>query len=249
MRNRYPSEIIRGLPLSKPGKGVRPRGVDLPCDDGEPMETLWHRNEMYMLIETLTLHWEQRTDFFIGGNMFVYFSGKQEFNKDFRGPDFFVVNGGVEVGKERLSWVSWEENDRLPDLIIELVSKTTGVIDRGEKLKLYTKRLKVHEYFCYDPADELLEGWRRTTSGKYVTIDAEPDGSMWSEETQLYLSRWTGEFLRMNGRWLRFFTKDGSMLPLSCEIAAATIRHADAAETEVAKLKRELAALRKKKKK
>jgi hypothetical protein len=39
------------------------------------------------------------------------------------------------------------------------------------------------------------------------------------------------------------------MLPLSCEIAAATIRHADAAETEVAKLKRELAALRKKKKK
>ncbi len=144
--------------------------------------------------------------------MFVYFSDRQEFNRDFRGPDFFVVNGGVERDKERVSWVAWEENSRLPDAIIELLSPKTKAIDRGEKKDLYEKRLKTHEYFCFDPATDLLEGWRLENGKGYVAIPLEPAGGMWSQELKVFLNRWDGKYLDLNGRWLRFFRNDKVLL-------------------------------------
>jgi len=252
MRGRFTPTIVRGAPLNMPtaeeieadpeaALSRLPSWEDLPHDDGEPMETPWHRQQMNLLIETLEEHWSDRDDVFIGGNMFVYFSEKQEFNKDFRGPDFFLVNGGVEKDNGRLSWISWKENGRLPDLIIELVSKTTAKIDRGEKLELYMKQFAVQECFCYDPDGEKLQGWRRTIGGKYVEIEETADGRMWCDQTQLWLTRWTGRHARREATWLRFATKDGSLLPTGTE-------KAQSAEAEVAKLKHELAALKKKKK-
>jgi Uma2 family endonuclease len=287
MRNRLSPVIVRGMPLNMPtaeeferdpAAALKrlPSWKDLPSDDGEPMESPWHYKQMTLLIETLTHHWRDRNDVFIGGNMFLYYNEQQEFNRDFRGPDFFVVNGDVARNDERLSWITWKEFGRLPDLIIELVSPSTAKIDRGEKQKLYTKRFRVHEYFCYDPSDERLEGWRRLPSGKYVTIEAEQDGRMWSEELKLHLDLWSGEYLKQNGRWLRLATRSGALLPTTAELAAAEATRADAeaaraeaqaaraeaqtaraeaeaaarrsSEAELAKLKRQIAALRKKKK-
>lgn len=262
-RGRFSPVIIRGTPLGLPtGKDLMedeeaalkslPRGTDLPYDDGEPMESPWHRNEMYLLIDSLATHWKVRDDVFIGGNMFVYFSDRQEFNRDFRGPDFFVVNGGVERHKKRVSWVAWEEGGRLPDLIIELVSPTTAKIDRGEKLKLYTKRFRVREYFCYDPATEKLQGWRRGSNDKTEPIEQEADGSMWSEELGLYLGLWDGVYLDHSGCWMRFFKPDDKLVLTDGESESAARRRAEAkaeaAEAELKRVKRELAALRKKRK-
>jgi Uma2 family endonuclease len=269
MRNRLSPVIVRGLPLGlptaeeiarDPARALKrlPRGDQLPYDDGEPMETPWYRWQMNLLIETLTHHWKDRKDVFIGGNMFLYFNDSQEFNRDFRGPDFFVVNGGVDGNKERYSWIAWDEFGRLPDLIIELMSKSTAKIDRGEKLHLYTKRFRVHEYFIYDPETETLEGWRRTAAGKYAKIEPE-DGRMWSGEVGLYLAHWDGTFIRRRARWLRFFTEDGKLVPTEAEHAAGATQLAQDAvkaaekklksiEEENARLKRELAALRKKRK-
>ena len=56
----------------------------LPYDDGEPMESERHLYQMMLLIETLKQHWAGRDDFFIGGNMAVYFSSEQVKKKDFR---------------------------------------------------------------------------------------------------------------------------------------------------------------------
>ena len=49
-----------------------PTEDDLPCDDGEPMETPRHRDQMILLIESLRLHWADRQGYYVGGNMFVH---------------------------------------------------------------------------------------------------------------------------------------------------------------------------------
>ena len=268
-RNRYSPVVIRGARLGLPtGEDLMeneeaalngmPRGTDLPYDDGEPMESPWHRNEMYLLIDSLATHWKDRDDVFIGGNMFVYYSDKQEFNRDFRGPDFFVVKG-VERDKNRASWISWDERGRLPDLIIELLSQSTKSIDRGEKKKLYCETFRVHEYFCYDPEEELLEGWRRMEGSRYEAIDVEPNGRMRSEALDLTLGIWEGRFIDLAARWLRFFSNGGKVVTTARELEATgrareaagrvkEVKARKAAEAKLEHLERELAALRKKRK-
>ena len=67
--------------------------LDLPYDDGEPLESNWHRLQINLLGDALRQHWPKRTDFFAGGNMFVYYSLEQARTRDYKGPDFFVVLG------------------------------------------------------------------------------------------------------------------------------------------------------------
>lgn len=67
--------------------------TDLIFDDGEPMDSDRHRIAMNTLIRSLQQAWDERNDFFVGGNMFIYYSSSQVRNRDFRGPDFFVVLG------------------------------------------------------------------------------------------------------------------------------------------------------------
>ena len=51
-----------------------PTADELPGDDGLPMETARHREQMNLLIETLDAHWAERDDVCVGGNMFLYIS-------------------------------------------------------------------------------------------------------------------------------------------------------------------------------
>jgi Uma2 family endonuclease len=82
-----------------------PTEDELPYDDGMPMETQRHALQLQLLIDPLRLHWTERQDVYVGGNMFVYFSLEQMRRQDFRGPDFFVVLGVPK--RERKSWVVW----------------------------------------------------------------------------------------------------------------------------------------------
>ena len=64
---------------------------------------------------SLEWHWRDRNNYFIGANLSIYFSRQQLKNRDFRGPDFFLVNG--VSGHPRNSWVVWEEDGQYPNLI------------------------------------------------------------------------------------------------------------------------------------
>ena len=54
-----------------------PTEDELPCDDGEPMETPRHREQMELLIHSLKAHWAERTDYYVGGNMFIHYDPQQ----------------------------------------------------------------------------------------------------------------------------------------------------------------------------
>ena len=77
-----------------------PTEDDLPCDDGEPMETPRHREQTHLLIDSLKVHWADRTGYYVGGNMFVHYD--PESKRPSRGPDFFwcstLSTGSARVG-------------------------------------------------------------------------------------------------------------------------------------------------------
>ena len=153
--------------------------IDLPYEDGEPLESNWHRLQINLLGDVLRQHWPERTDFFAGGNMFVYYSLEQARNRDYKGPDFFVVLG-VDGARPRHSWIVWQEQGRYPDVIVELLSPTTISQDLGPKKDLYERVFKTSEYFCVNPDDWSLRGWHLDNM-HYVALQPDPRGWLWAK--------------------------------------------------------------------
>lgn len=211
-------------------------GLELVTDDGEPLESTWHRKCMTLLIEQVEYHFRDRDDFYVGGNAFIYCSPAQARNRDFRGPDFFYVSHTTRQ-PPRPCWVVWEENLRRPDVVIELTSPTTREEDYGAKFRIYRDTLEVRNYFIYDPDARLLEGWRLDRR-RYVPIQPDENGRLLSDELGLLLGLWEGEYLRDNMTWLRFFEPAGTPVAIPAE---AEKRRADAAEAELIRLKEQLA--------
>jgi hypothetical protein len=248
-----------------------PRGIDLPCEDGIPLETPWHRAAMSVLLDSIEYHRRGRHDYYAGGDMFVYFSPEMVKTYDFRGPDVFVVNG-VDGGPYRRSWVAWEEGGRLPDVIVEITSDSTARIDRVDKLELYSRRLAIPEYFITDPDSRSVVGWRRY-NGTVEPIEDE-GGKLWSAQLEAYIGgQWVGtdgRFIPHTPMWYpRLFDERGSLIPTPREAAEADAerekqnaerekqnaerekqnalsqtRRAESAEAELARLRAELNALR-----
>jgi Uma2 family endonuclease len=182
---------------------------ELPSSDGMPMETERHVLQMYLLTESLRLAWADRSDVFIGGNMFVYFSPDQVRTADFRGPDVFVAQG-VER-RERKSWVVWQEG-KAPDLVIELLSESTARQDKTTKKRIYQDTLRVPEYVWYDPFSSELAGFA-LVQGVYEEIPPDERGGVSCIGLGLTLVRWKGAYGGVDATWLRWATPDGTLLP------------------------------------
>jgi Uma2 family endonuclease len=218
MREGVVSELERWPPpIESP-----PRGEDLPWDDGEPMESQRHVKQAELLDSALALG---RPDLYVGRNMFFYFSAAQARKNDFRGPDVFVVRG-VER-RERKSWVVWEEEGRVPDVVIEITSASTRTEDRVRKKKVY-ESLHVGEYFLYDPFTHELLGYR-LSRGRYVPIRPLQPGRLPSAALDLGLGLHPAPFQGFEGPWLRWYGPDGEVLPIPEEQARAAEEQARAA--------------------
>jgi len=214
-----------------------PTEDDLPSSDGMPMETWRHVLQMYLLIDALLHAWRDRTDVFVGGNMFVYFSPDQVLTEDFRGPDVFVVLGVPR--RSRKSWVVWQEG-KAPDVVIELLSDTTRNRDRTEKKQIYQDKLRVPEYFWFDPWTGEFAGFA-LREGVYEPIAPEAEGSIPSRVLGLKLVRWEGEWRREEAVWLRWATPDGVLLPTEQETAEQERVRAEDAQRRIAELESRLA--------
>jgi Uma2 family endonuclease len=206
----------------------RPPSSDtLVCDDGEPMESARHCQQMIILIESLQYAWRARTDFYVGGNMFLYFSEIQSRKNDFRGPDVFVVTNTTR--RERRAWVVWEEDGKGPDVVIELLSATTEKVDRGDKMRIYARLLKVGEYFLFDPFSGVFEGYELDVlHAGYVAKKPDARGRLRCEQLGLYLAKVRGTHYAVEADWLRWLGDDGRALQMPAERANAEIERANA---------------------
>jgi Uma2 family endonuclease len=213
------------MPLFRPPPSSR----DLITGDGEPLESARHRQQMEVLIQSLEVAWEHRTDFYAGGDMFLYYSETQSRRNDFRGPDVFVVLGTNR--RERRAWVVWEEDGKAPDVVFELLSPSTEHIDRNDKMRLYSKVLKVGEYFLFDPWTSVLEGyWLDSPRGTYVRKEHDAKGRVYCEQVGQWLGVATSVLYGVEVPWLRWMDEDGRVLPVPAELAAEALKDLKAAE-------------------
>jgi Uma2 family endonuclease len=176
--------------------------------DEPEMESSLHYLQLLLLVTSLDWHWRERNDYFIGANLTIYFSRQQLKNRDFRGPDFFLVNG--VSGHPRASWVVWEEDGQYPNLIIELLSESTENVDRGIKKQLYQDRFRTPEYFWFAPDSLEFMGYR-LIGHNYQEIPLTDTNKRWSEELELYLG--------VEGGKLRYFTPEEELVPTLQETA------------------------------
>lgn len=230
--------------MSQPAvSALAPLPFELVYEDGIPMDS--HRqviqmNLLWELIYQLMAE-RGRTDFFVGGDMFVYYSCEQaqevaRGRPYFRGPDLFYV-GGVEPREtERKAWIAWEENGRLPDLILELLSPSTAKVDRTVKKDLYARVFRTPEYYLYDMDAAALEVFR-LAGDFYQPVEPNAQGRFWSEQLQVDLGLWPGARLGEDATWLRLFHPDGRMIPTAAESAAEARARAATAEAELERLR------------
>ena len=204
-----------------------PSGEELVYSDGEPMESDRHVQQMVLLIQSLRNGRSDRTDFYVAGNMFIYFSETQARKNDFRGPDVFVVMNTTR--RERKSWVVWEEDGKTPDVVIELLSESTESVDRGEKMRIYAQQLRVGEYFLFDPFSGVLDGYELDAPrAAYRPKKPDEAGRFYSERTGLFLGKVRGTIGGVEADWLRWIEPGGRVLPTGDEMAAAATARADA---------------------
>lgn len=210
-----------GVPEAPPGED------ELPWEDGVPMESPKHRKQMNVLIEALELAWADRDDFFVGGNMFLYFSELQTKHNDFRGPDFFVVLDTTR--RDRKSWVVWQENGQTPDVVIELLSDSTRHEDLGPKKDIYARLLKVGHYYVFDPESGELHGFAlRNDRHEYAPLEESASGRLPCPPLSLELGLHDRRYQGVGGPWLRWFTPEGELLLLGDERAEAERERAEA---------------------
>ena len=228
-----PNYPVACYPVAPP-----PRGEDLPYDDGVPMESERHFLQMVLLIMSLKLGWKDRNDFYVGGNMFVYFSELQSKKNDFRGPDVFVVLDTVT--KERKSWVVWEEAGRTPDVVIELTSPSPEHVDRGHKKRIYAQILRVPEYYLFDPFETRFDGYALDGArGEYVPMPVDDRGWIRSKKLGLWLGPVRSSYQGIEIDWLRWIDDDGRMLPTEAELDDQSYEERDQAQLERDQVQRE----------
>lgn len=199
-------------------EALMPDGTQVESEYIE-MESTLHYLQLALLVSCLDWLWKDRTDYFIGANLTIYFSRQQLRNRDFRGPDFFLVRNTSK--RPRKSWVVWEEEGKHPDLIIELLSNSTAETDKTTKKSLYQDQFRTQEYFWFSPDDLELTGFK-LVGNEYQGIIPNQQGLLASEVLGLFLGIYQEK--------LRYFTPEGDLVPTPEEAALQAENRANEAE-------------------
>ncbi|MEL0589975.1 MAG: Uma2 family endonuclease [Planktothrix rubescens PR221] len=212
-------------------EALMPDGTQVESEYIE-MESMLHYLQLALLVSCLDWLWRDRTDYFIGANLTIYFSRQQLRNRDFRGPDFFLVRNTSK--RPRKSWVVWEEEGKHPDLIIELLSNSTAETDKTTKKSLYQDQFRTQEYFWFSPDDLELTGFK-LIGQEYQVIIPNQQGLLASEVLGLFLGIYQEK--------LRYFTPEGDLVPTPEEAALQAENRANEAENRAKRLAEQLQSL------
>lgn len=104
-----------------------PTSAELPDSDDTPVDKELQDLIPHLLKAILSLIWQERSDWFFGVDMGVYHTT----GNNPRTP--IVPDGFLSIGVERrksergrLSYVLWEENEVVPQMVLEVVSPNYG---------------------------------------------------------------------------------------------------------------------------
>lgn len=193
-----------------------PSSADLPDSDDTPVDNELQNLVPNLLASTLALAWAAREDWFFGVDMGVYFAPKES---------AIVPDGFLSLGVERfanppqgrLSYVLWEENNIVPTLALEVVSKTYG--SEYERKQARYVDLGIRYYAIYSPVPrrnrEPLEVYE-LIDGDYQRLQGDP---VWLPEIGLGLGLAQGSYNGWKREWLYWYDESGRRLLTSEEKA------------------------------
>ncbi|BAB75417.1 alr3718 [Nostoc sp. PCC 7120 = FACHB-418] len=202
-----------------------PSSAELPDSDDTPVDNELQNLIPNLLDAILALAWSQRTDWFFGVDMGIYYAPS---NPPLV-PDGFL-SLGVErfIGEEgRLSYVLWEEDGIVPIFALEVVSKTYG--GEYEKKKTDYAKLGILYYAIYVSSRryrrkrEPLEVYR-LENGEYIL---QPGSLVWMPEVGLSLGRERGTYLGRTREWLYWYDEAGRRLATPEELVAQEKQRAE----------------------
>jgi Uma2 family endonuclease len=191
-----------------------PSTAELPCSDDTPVDNEDQNLLPNLLLFLLANLWSERMDWYFGVDMAVYHLTGVNPRVPVV-PDGFLSLGverrkGGKTGKSRSSYATWEENDVVPILTLEMVSHKPGG-EYKEKMALYAK-LGVLYYVIYNP-----EFWQRDKhqpfevykleQGRYQQKMGEP---FWMPEIGLGIGRYQGEVGGLPQEILTWFDDQGN---------------------------------------
>ncbi len=236
----YPLSSAVGLPTEQ----------DLPDTDNRPVD-----NELQLLLPwflraVLKLAWANRTDWFLGANLGVYYDP----DRPAVGPDAFLSLGVplYRPGQDlRLSYLLWQEGV-VPQWVLEIVSKTPG----GEyeaKMKLYAQ-LGVSYYTVFNPKPRRRGNHDPFEVYKLIGDEyvRQPGDWIWMPELGLGLGIDAGIYAGLPGRkWLYWYDEQGNRYPApenvietaQQEAMASRQREAEAVQQAVEAQRREAEAV------
>lgn len=198
-----------------------PTSEELPCSDDTPVDNENQNTIPNWLLAILERIWSTGQDWFFGVDMGIYDREAQRKSVPAVVPDGFLsvgVQRHKREGKGRLSYVLQEENEIVPILALEFVSKTYGQ-EYGDKMQDYAK-LGVKYYIIYNPEysrrdkHEPFEVYK-LVNGKYQLQQGEP---FWMPEIELGIGRVQGKLGGIMREWLAWSDEAGRPYPLPQEL-------------------------------
>lgn len=191
------------------------RGSEIfyPESDGQPIaETDFHIKLLMNLTKALDIFFADREDVYVTGNIMFYFVEGDP--TQVISPDVMVCFG-IPKG-DRTSYKTWEENDVVPSVVIELSSRGTWRKDRVEKKVLY-EMLGVKEYYIFNPLEPKTSPAftaYRLDNGAFETVKI---------ENNRVKSEVLGLELVVEGRTLRLFNPTNSQFLKTTEELAEAV--------------------------
>jgi len=190
-----------------------PTDEDLPETDNIPVD-----NELQILIPSLlravlVLLWADRTDWFFGVNLGLYYDPRSQTGI---GPDAFLSLGVDRFkpnGRLRLSYLVWQEKYVMPQWVLEVISKSPGS-EYDLKLAKYAE-LGVLYYTIYNPDYRSRDNHSpfevyRLVDGVYVP---QPGEIVWMPELGIGIGHEQDAFEGYNRDWLFWYDQEGNRYP------------------------------------
>jgi Uma2 family endonuclease len=179
------------MTISPAQRQALPTTFELPCSDDAPVDNELQNLLPNLLLLLLTSLWSNRMDWYFGVDMAIYHTTGANVRVPVVPDGFLSLNvERLKDGKRRRSYATWEENDVVPTLTLELVSYKPGG-EYDEKMRIYAN-LGVLYYVIYNP-----EFWQRDqhqpfevyklVNGRYQLQIGEP---FWMPEVGLGIGRY-----------------------------------------------------------
>lgn len=236
---------VGGGPPPETSWGIPPECVpwvdDLVIEDGIPVNGIVTEKHMRLLTSTLYASWPgpgPDRSFAVLANVGLFYIWKKPpivpsvmLSLDVQWP------GGLRQ-KEDQSYYWWVVG-KLPEVVIEIVSNRDGGED-SHKLQAYA-RLRIPYYVIFDPDHELSETTLRiyeSRGGTYRPLEGD-----WLAGVRLGLTLWEGTFEKCPGTWLRWYDKDGQVIPTAQEARDEARQRTDELAEENRRLREKLREL------